>query len=153
MQFPKTLIQSGLLVLLLSGIVWSQEKTEREAAITNNVKLVAIAPTPDLPESIQKQYRDFLPIFEQVLKENITTQPDECALTLRVVPGVKEIGASKVQRPLVRVTAFRRNSRQEYVSTLLLYSYASSGPVSKEETTQYLKKQVLEPAECGTKSE
>lgn len=153
MQFPRTLILPGLLVLLFSGIVWSQDKTEREATIQNNVKLVVIAPTPDMPESIQKQYRAFLPIFEQVLKENITTQSDECSLTLRIAPGVKEIGAAKVQRPLVRVTAFRRNSRQEYVSTLLLYSYASSGPVSKEETAQFLKKQVLEPAECGAKTE
>jgi hypothetical protein len=153
MQFPKTLTLSGLLVLLFSGIVWSQEKTEREATIQTNVKLVVIAPTTDMPESIQKEYRAFLPIFEQVLKENIASQSDECSLTLRIVPGVKEIGAAKVKRPLVRVTAFRRNSRQEYISTFLLYSYSSSGPVSKDETVQFLKKQVLEPAECSAKTE
>jgi hypothetical protein len=153
MQFPKTLIFFALSVLLFSGIVWSQEKTEREVTIQNNVKLVILAPASDMPEGIQKQYHAFLPTFEQVLKENTTAQSDECSLTLRITPGLKEIGALKVRRPFVRITAFRRNSREEYATTLLLYSYTSSGPVTKEETSQILKKQVLEPAECNAKTE
>jgi hypothetical protein len=153
MQYVRLRMLLSLVVLLIPGAVWSQEKIEREAAIHNNVKLIIIAPDDDLPEGIQKQYHAFLPTFEQALKENITAQPDSCQLTLRILPGLKEIGALKVRRPFVRVTAFRRNSRQEYVATLLLYSYTSSGPVNKEETTIFLKKQILEPAECNAKAE
>jgi hypothetical protein len=153
MQFPKIPMFFSFAVLLFLATGWSQEKTEREVSICNNVKLIALAPAQDIPEGIQKQYHAFLPTFEQVLKENTTAQSDECSLTLRVAPGLKEIGALKVRRPFVRVTAFRRNSKQEFVATLLLYSYTSSGPVSKEETSQFLKKQILEPAECGAKSD
>jgi hypothetical protein len=153
MQFPKIRVFCTLSVMLFSGMVWSQDKIEREATIQNNVRLVILAPTTDMPEGIQKQYHAFLPTFEQVLKETITAQSDECSLTLRIAPGLKEIGVLKVQRPLVRVTAFRRNSRQEYVATLLLYSYAASGPVTKEEISHFLLKQVLEPAECNAKAE
>jgi hypothetical protein len=142
-----------LAALLFPWAVWSQENVEREVSIRNNVKLVILAPAQDIPEGIQKQYHAFLPTFEQVLKENTTAQSDECALTLRIAAGLKEIGALKVRRPFVRVAAFRRNSRQEYVGTLLLFSYSTSGPVNAEETAQFLKKQVLEPAECGAKSD
>jgi len=61
---------------------------------------------------------------------------------------MKEVGSAKTKRPLARITAFRRNSKQEYVGLFILYSYQTAGPVNKEETSQFLKKQVLEPAEC-----
>jgi hypothetical protein len=153
MHFLKIRMLLVLAVLLFPWAVLSQESVEREVAVRNNVKLIILAPAQEIPEGIQKQYHAFVPTFEQVLKENITAQSDECSLTLRIAAGLKEIGALKVRRPFVRVTAFRRNSRQEYVATLLLYSYASSGPVNAEETAQFLKKQVLEPAECGGKSD
>ena len=153
MHFLKVRMLLVLAVLLFPWAVWSQENIEREVTVRNNVKLIILAPAQDIPEGIQKQYHAFIPTFEQVLKENTTAQSDECSLTLRIAAGLKEIGASKVPRPFVRVTAFRRNSRQEYVGTLLLFSYMTSGPVNAEETAQFLKKQVLEPAECNTKSE
>lgn len=153
MQFPKIRMLVALAFLFFSCGVWAQEKIEREAVIHDNVKLIALAPAQDIPEEIQKQYHAFLPTFEQVLKESTTAESEACSLTLRVVSGFKEVGAAKTQRPLVRVTAFRRNAKQEYVATFLLYNYVTAGPVNKEDTTQFLKKQILEPAECGGKTE
>lgn len=128
--------------------VWAQEKPEREVEIHKNVKLIHMAVSPDIPEAVIAEYRKFLPILEEALKEITTDESDECALTIRVTAGFKEIGAAKVQRPQARFTAFRRNSKQEYVGNFILYSYVSSGPVNKEETAQFFTKQILEPAAC-----
>ena len=128
--------------------VWAQENDAREVEIHKNIKLVVMAPAAETPQDVAAQYKSFLPIFEQALKESTVDQTDECALTLRVMASFKEVGAAKIKRPLARVTAFRRNSKQEYVGSFILYSYINSGPVSKEETGSFLKKQILEPAEC-----
>jgi len=148
MQFPKVRMHMVLALLVFSWGVWAQVKTDRDVEIHKNAKLIVTAPAPDIPEDIAKQYQTFLPIFEEVLKASLPDQSDECALTLRVSIGVKEIGAAKVKRPMARISAFRRNSRQEYVGSFILYSYMTSGMVSKEETEQFLKKQILDPAEC-----
>ena len=148
MQFRNIPMFAVLAFLLFSLSVWSQEKIDREVEIHKNVKLIELASAPDIPVDMTKQCLSFLPVFEEALKENTTDQPDECSLTLRVTCGIREIGSSKIQRPMARVTAFRRNSRQEYLGTFILYSYVTAGPVNKEETTQFLKKQILEPAEC-----
>ncbi len=148
MRFRNVRMVAALAFLFFSWSVGAQEKPDREVEVHRNVKLIIMAPGPDIPEAIGAQYRNFLPILEQVLKENTTDQSDECALTLRVSPGIREIGAAKVQRAQARVTAFRRNSKQEYLGNFILYSYVTSGPVNKEETAQFLKKQILDPAEC-----
>ncbi len=148
MQFPKVRTHMVLALLFLSWSVWAQETIDREAEIHKNVKLVILAPAPDIPGDIAAQYKSFIPVFQEALSESIGDQTDECGLTIRLAIGVKEIGAAKVKRPMARVTAFRRNSRQEYVATFILYSYATQGLVSKEETQQFLKKQILDPAEC-----
>ena len=96
-----------------------------------------MAPTPDTPEDILKQFQGFLPILEDSLKEITADQSDECSLIIRVAAGIKEIGSAKVKRPMARITAFRRNSKQEYLGTLILYSYVTSGPVNKEEAVQF----------------
>ncbi len=153
MQFPKTLMSVVLACMLLSWTVWAQEKTERETEIHKNVKLVELTVSPDVPDEMVKQYRAFLPILNDALKEGTTDQPDECSLTIRVTAAVKEIGAAKTKRPQARLTAFRRNSKQEYVGSFMLYSYVNAGPVNKEETAQFLKKQILEPAECRKAAE
>jgi hypothetical protein len=134
--------------LLISWSIWAQDKIDREVEIHKNVKLVVLSAGPDIPEDMAKMFQGFLPVLEASLKEITTAQSDECSLTLRVSAAVKEIGAAKTKRPQAKVNAFRRNSRQEYQGTFLLYSYVNSGPVSKEETIQFLKKQILEPAEC-----
>jgi len=148
MQFPNIRMFVALAFLLFSWSVWAQEKVNREVEIRKNIKLIEMAAEPETPADILKQYQGFLPILEEALKESTTDQSDECALTLRVAAGLKEIGSAKTKRPMARVTAFRRNSKQEYLGTFILYSYITAGPVSKEETAQFLKKQILEPAEC-----
>jgi hypothetical protein len=153
MQFPKCSISMLLAFLFFAWSVSAQEKTDREVEIHKNVKLVELGIAPEIPEDMVKQYRSFLPILEDCLKENTSPQSDECSLTLRVNAGIKEIGAAKTKRPLARISAFRRNSKQEYIGNLILYSYVNSGPLNKEETTLFLRKQILEPAECKKASE
>jgi len=140
-------------VLFFSCAVWAQDKVDKEVEIHKNVKLVVLTAAGDVPEDVIKQYQGFLPILEASLKEVTTDQPDECSLTLRVAPAVKEVGAAKTKRPQAKISAFRRNSRQEYQGSFILYSYINSGPVNKEETNSFLKKQILEPAECRKAAE
>jgi hypothetical protein len=148
MQFPKIRTAVAFASLFFCLSIWAQDKIDREVEIHKNIKLIQLAPAPDTPEDILKQYQGFLPVLETSLKEITEDQSDECGLTIRVAAGVKEIGAAKVKRPMARITAFRRNSKQEYLGSLILYSYVNSGPVNKEETEQFLKKQILEPAVC-----
>jgi hypothetical protein len=148
MQFPNIRMFVASAFLLFSWSVCAQEKIDREIEIHKNVKLIELAAAPDTSEDVIKQYRNFVPILEDALKEATADQSDECALTIRVVAGTKEIGSAKVKRPTARITAFRRNSRQEYLGTFILHSYVTAGPVNKEETIQFLKKQILEPAQC-----
>jgi hypothetical protein len=148
MQFPRIRIVMAITFLFFCWNGQTQEKIDREVAIHKNIKLIVIAPTSDIPEDMAMQYRDFLPILEAGLKESTSDQSEECSLTVRVSSGIKEIGAAKVKRPLARISAFRRNSKQEYLGSLILYSYISAGPLNKEETMQFLKKQILDPAEC-----
>jgi hypothetical protein len=148
MQFPKIRVISTLVFLFLSWSVRAQEKIDREVDVHKNVKLVVMAAAPDLPGDVTKSYTDFVPTLEEALKESSSDQSDDCALTIRVSAGVKEIGSAKTKRATARITAFRRNSKQEYLGTLILHSYVTDGPVNKEETVQFLTKQILEPAEC-----
>jgi hypothetical protein len=148
MQFPKTLFSMLLAFLFFSWSVRAQDKIDREVEIHKNVKLVVYSPGSDIPEDMAKMYQGFLPTLEASLKEITAAQSDECSLTLRVSAAVKEIGAAKTKRPQAKVTAFRRNSKQEYQGTFILYSYVNTGPVNKEETSTFLKKQILEPSEC-----
>jgi hypothetical protein len=148
MQFPRTWILLVLAFLFFSCAIWPQEKSDRELEIKKNIKLIELGVGSDIPEDLVMQYKAFLPILEDSLKEITTDQSDECSLTLRVAAGIREIGAAKTKRPKAHVTAFRRNSKQEYVGDFILYSYVNAGPVNKEETSQFLKKQILEPAEC-----
>jgi hypothetical protein len=149
MKFPNIRIFVVFALFLFSSIVWAQDKNEREVVIHNNVKLMAISPESGIAESERKQYLQFLPLFEQVLKENTTDQSDECSLIIRIVAGVKEIGSKKTKYPFARVSAFRRNSKQEFVADFILYNFGSAGPVSKDDTIQFLTKQILEPSQCN----
>jgi len=148
MQFPKILISTTAAVLLFSWTVWAQDKIDKEVEIHKNIKLVVFATAGDIPEDVVKQYQSFLPILEASLKEVTSDQSDDCSLTLRVAAAVKEVGSAKTKRPQAKISAFRRNSKQEYQGAFILYSYINSGPVNKEETNNFLKKQILEPAEC-----
>jgi hypothetical protein len=148
MRFPKApVFIVALTILFCSWSIWAQD-SDREVEIHKNVKLMVTSTGTDIPADLVSQYKAFLPLFETVLKESIADQTEECAITFRLAPGVKEVGAAKTKRPTARVTAFRRNSKQEFLGVLILYSYATSGLVNKEETEQFLTKQILQPAEC-----
>lgn len=74
-------------------------------------------------------------------------------MLIRVEAGEREIGSAKTTRPLAQVTASCRNSTRQYFGNLILYSYATDGPVNEEETEQFLRKQNLEPSECYVPTE
>jgi hypothetical protein len=118
---------------------------DHETDIKKNVKLVEMPITIDLVADAAKQ---FMPILRESIKEVVPDTSDECALTLRVQIGVKEVGSAKIKRPMARITASRKNARQEFVGDFILYSFINAGPVNKEETVLFLKKQILAPAEC-----
>jgi hypothetical protein len=144
LKFPTVIV---LTVLCCSLSVLAQD-ADREVEIHKNVKMVISAAGADIPAGIVSQYLAFLPLLESVLKEIVPSQSDECALTLRVMPVIKEIGAAKTKRAAARITAFRKGSKQEFFGNLILYSYSNSAPVNKEETQDFLQKQILAPAEC-----
>ena len=148
MQFPIIRTHVILELLFFSWSVWAQDNTGREVQIHKNVRLIEMPAAPDIPEDIATQHRNFGPIFEQALKKTTADEEDECALTIRLMLGLKEIGAAKTKRPTARVTAFRKGAKQEFVGTLILYSYVTSGLVTAEDTEQFLKKQILEPSAC-----
>ncbi len=143
-----------LLALTFLLFVWdaeAQNTTDREIDIHKNVKLIQMTASPDIPEDMLDEYEEFLPIFEEVLKENTSDETDACRLTIRIEPGFREIGSAKVKRAVARLTAYRRNSKQEYVGRFILHSYLTDGLVNKEETEQFLKVQILSPAKCVSK--
>jgi len=142
-------MQVVLVFLVFSLSVFAQEKSEREVVIHQNIKLIVASAGSDIPEELANQYRSFLPILEQALKATTKDETDECSLTIRASAGVKEIGSAKTRRPTARISAFRRNSKQEFVGIFILYSYATSSMVNSEETAQFLKKQILDPAACS----
>jgi len=148
MQFPSIRLFLAVACILISGVIMAQEKSAREIEIHKNVKLIELPPMPNTPDEMIQQYQAFRPLLVEILKENTTAETDECTLTMRVTPGFKAIGSAKTQRPTASISAFRKNAKQEYQGVFILYSYINAGPVSKEETLQFLKKQILEPAAC-----
>jgi hypothetical protein len=148
MRIPKIRLITVFAVLMLSWSALAQKKTDREINIHENVKLEIMVIPSDLPEDMKEPFRLFIPILEEVLKETTKDESAACALTIRATAGFKEIGSAKTKRPTAVITAFRRNSRQEYVGTFILHSYVSDGLVNQEETEQFLTKQILEPAVC-----
>lgn len=133
------------LMLLFSCYVGAQEKTEREIDIHKNVRLVLMSIPQEMPEELKDRYRHFLPLFEEALKENTSDQASESALTIRLVPGTKEVGSRKTKRVIAHITAYRKDSRREFIGSFLLYSYSTGETVNKEEIKQFLKQQILTP--------
>jgi hypothetical protein len=127
-------------MLMLSCSVGAQEKTEQEIEIHKNVRLIIMAIPQEVPEELKDRYQGFLPLFEEALKENTSDQALENALTVRIVPGIKEIGAAKTKRVIVYVTIYRKNSNKEFIASFLLHNYATGENVSEKEIGQFLKK-------------
>jgi hypothetical protein len=148
MRFRKEAMLPALTFLLFSWNVEAQNSSNVEIDIHENVTLIQTAISPDIPEDMVAEYQKFLPIFKEVLEENTSDETDACRLTIRIEAGFREIGSAKVKRAVARITAYRRNSKQEYVGSFILHSYLTDGLVNREETEQFLKIQILDPAKC-----
>jgi hypothetical protein len=133
------------LVLLFSCSVGAQEKAEREIEIHTNVRLILMAIPPEMPKELRARYQQFLPLFEEALKESTSDRGLESALTIRLVPDMKEIGSAKTKRAIARVTAYRKDSKREFIGNFLLYNYSTGETVNKKDIEQFLKKQILNP--------
>jgi hypothetical protein len=137
------------LIPVFALVLGAQDRpSKQDVDIHKNVKLTKVAAPADTPEEFVKEYKTFLPVFEDVVKSTTSDEPDDCALTIRVNLIVKEVGSKKIRRAIAQVAAARKNSKNEYISTLMLYSYTSEGPVSKDEVTQFFSQRVLGPAKC-----
>ena len=132
-------------LLLLPCTVRAQEKSGRDLKLHDNVRLIENSDPQEAQTELKAQYQSFWTLFEEILKNKTADWPAESELTVRVTPGIKKIGSAKTQRPVVRVIAYRKESKREFVGTLLLYSYATQGPVKKEEIEDFLNKQILGP--------
>jgi hypothetical protein len=134
-----------VVMLLFFCNIGAQEKTEREIDIHKNVRLIIVAIPQEMPEELKDRYQKFLPLFEEALTENTSEQALENALTFRVVPAIKEIGSAKTKRAIARLTAYRKDSKKEFFSDLLIHSYATGKTVNKEEIGQFIKWYILNP--------
>ena len=121
---------------------------QKEIDVHKNVRLVEMPFPADMPDDLKKEYAAFLPLFEEVVKESIPDQTDNCALTIRITPGTRAIGASKQLRATARLQGYRRQSTNEYLAVLILYSYITGKLVDKEEIRRFLEIQILKPAAC-----
>lgn len=143
MNFHKLLLFFSLLILTCN--LASPQKALRETTIHKNVKLIEMAMPQDMPEELKAKYQAIMPVFEEVLAANTTDQAPENEITFRITPDIKEIGAAKTKRIIVRVVAFRRNSTLEFVGNLLLHSYTTGENVTRKEIETCLKIHLLEP--------
>lgn len=143
-----------LLILAFLSFPWilkAQGIPNREMEIHKNVKLIVIPAPRDLPEELRIEYQHFLPVLVEELKTVTSPENSECGLTLQVAAGYKEIGTAKVKRVFARVTAYRQNSNREFVARLYLHSFATDGPVSRGEITDFLKQRILNLVKCQPK--
>jgi hypothetical protein len=144
----------AILTTAFLGVPWAlkaQGTQDREIEIHKNVRLIIAPVQADMPEELKGKYERFLPMLEEALVATTSPGSSECALTIRVTAGFKEIGSAKVKRTFARFTAYRRNSDQEFVARLYLHSFITDGPVSKKEITDFLKERILSLATCQPK--
>jgi hypothetical protein len=139
------LIWLAAALLLLPYNIRAQEKSEREIKLHDNVRLIENSAPQGAQKELTAAYQHFWTLFEEILKNDTADWPTSSELIVRVAPGIKKIGSSKTQRPVVRVTAYRKESKREFVGTLLLYSYATQGPIQREDIEEFLNKQILGP--------
>jgi len=148
MRYDNLIVLLSLALLSFPWIIKAQGTKNREIELHKNVKLIEIPAPTDLPEELGWKYQHFLPILEDVLREITNEEPPECALTVRVAAGMKEIGTAKLKRVFARVTAFRQKSNWEFMASLYLHSFVTGETVSKEETRDFLQQRILSPAKC-----
>ena len=150
-RYDNLIVLLSLALLSFPWIIRAQGAKDREIELHKNVKLIEMPAPPDLPEELGGKYQHFLPILEDVLREITNEEPPECALTVRVAAGMKEIGTAKLKRVFARVTAFRQKSNWEFMASLYLHSFVTGETVSKEETRDFLQQRILSPAKCQPK--
>ncbi|HSW38667.1 MAG TPA: hypothetical protein VLL97_04165, partial [Acidobacteriota bacterium] len=126
----------------------TQTVTERETEIHKNIRLIEVAVPKNIPADLVRQYRDFLPMFKETLKDVTRDQEYKDRLVIRVSAGIVEIGSSGVKYAQVRATSFCGNSKNEYVGNFLLHDFQTDGPVDREMTETFMRKQLLEPLQC-----
>jgi len=145
-------IRFSVLLMLFSlpfCSVVAQEKAERETDIHNNVKLLEMPIPPNIPEEFKVKYQLFLGRLKQALKDKTAERSATSALTIQVCPGIREVGTSRTKQPAARITAFKKDSKSEYVANFLLYSYATGETVNKEEIEKFLTIQILNPIDSN----
>ena len=147
-KYNELIVLLSLALLSFPWIIRAQGAKDREIELHKNVKLIEMPAPADLPEELVGKYQQFLPVLEDVLREITDAEPSECALTIRVAAGMKEIGTAKVKGVFTSVTAFRQKSNREFTGRLYLHSFVSGETVSKEEAREFLQKQILSPARC-----
>jgi hypothetical protein len=150
--------RTNALVLILAmaflGVPWilkAQGVQDREIEIHKNVRLILSPVQAEMPADLREKYERFLPMLEEALAATTSPESPECALTIRVAAGFKEIGNAKVKRAFTRFTTYRRNSDQEFVAQLYLHSFITDAPVSKREITDFLKERILSLTTCQPK--
>jgi hypothetical protein len=147
----RTKVNEVFLILLIGAFVLlpchikAQQKPQRELKLYDNVKVIEVSDISETQKKFNDEYQRFLPLFEKVLKNITANWPAGSELTVRVALGVKKVGSAKIQRPFAEVTAFRKESKREFVGTLLLYSYVTRGPVNSQEIEQFLNRQIIGP--------
>lgn len=154
MKYPATRIFAVILATAVFGVPWNlraQATQDREVEIQKNVKLIVTPVQAVMPQQLKQKFESFLPVLQEALKETTSAETPECALTVRVTAGSKEIGSAKVQRVFARFAAYRRNSGQEFVARLYLHNFITGGPVSKNEITDFLEERILSVAKCQPK--
>jgi hypothetical protein len=127
----------------------AQEKADSETDIHSNVRLQEMSIPPNIPEDVKAKYQIFLGRLKQALKEKTSERSSTNALTIQVCPGIKEVGSNKTKQPAARITAFRKDSKSEYVAIILLHSYATDDTVNKEEIERSLTLQILNPLDSN----
>jgi hypothetical protein len=137
-----------ILFLLLLLPLWSvkaQEKADRGIEIHSNVRLIEMPIPQDMPEEFRTKYQVFLQQLKTTLKEKTSERSSASALIIQVRPGIKEVGLNRTKRAMASITAYKKDSTNEFCGDLLLHSYATGETVNKEEIEKFLTMQILNP--------
>ena len=155
MKYPATRVFLVILAAASFGAQWdlrAQATQNREIEIHKNVRLIVVPVQAVMPQQLKQKFESFLPVLQEALAETTSAETPECALTVRVTAGSKEIGTAKVQRVFARFVAYRRNSDREFVARLYLHSFITGGPVGQKEITDFLEERILSIAKCQPKT-
>jgi hypothetical protein len=134
-----------LFLVLPLGNVRAQEKAESEIDIHSNVRLIEMPVPQDMPEEFRGKYQVFMQQLKAALKEKTSERSSASALTIQVRPGIKEVGLNKTKRPMASITAYKKDSKNEFCGDILLHSYATGETINKEEIEKFLTRQILDP--------